>query len=105
MFSLLALLSLLGIALSYDTSLHTTPHHDPSIPIYLGDIFWPPSMTLIAWLPSEIQKPLEVGVKGLTNYNAKRVPYTPALDVTPHLIAQSGLFLDLLSTCHPIHFL
>jgi hypothetical protein len=26
---------------------------DPTQPIYLGEVFWPPSMTLIAWLPSK----------------------------------------------------
>ena len=83
MLSLLALLPLLGTALSYDPSLNTSPQLDPTVPIYLGDVFWPPSMTFIAWLPSEVQKPLEVGVTGLTNYNKKQVPYTPSLDVNP----------------------
>ncbi|KIN06270.1 hypothetical protein OIDMADRAFT_141874 [Oidiodendron maius Zn] len=26
---------------------------DPDVPIYLGDVFWPPTMTFIAWLPSQ----------------------------------------------------
>ncbi|CZR59175.1 uncharacterized protein PAC_09067 [Phialocephala subalpina] len=32
---------------------------DPDKPIYLGDVFWPPSMTFIAWLPSEQHDPTE----------------------------------------------
>ena len=53
--SLIPLFSLLPLVLSQgDTSLHTTiPTIDPKLPIYLGDVFWPPSMTFIAWLPSE----------------------------------------------------
>jgi hypothetical protein len=26
---------------------------DPTQPIYLGEVFWPPSMTLLAWTPGE----------------------------------------------------
>ncbi|PMD29167.1 hypothetical protein L207DRAFT_521146 [Hyaloscypha variabilis F] len=31
----------------------TATSFDPTRPIYLGDVFWPPTMTFIAWLPSE----------------------------------------------------
>jgi hypothetical protein len=80
MLSLLALLPLLGTAFS-NTAIDTRPQLDPSVPIYVGDVFWPPSMTFIAWLPSEVQKPLEVSVKGLTEYNENQIPYQPHLDV------------------------
>ncbi|TVY16292.1 hypothetical protein LARI1_G007138 [Lachnellula arida] len=39
-------------------SLTTTPLN-PHTPIYLGDVFWPPTMSLIAWLPSEQVTPTE----------------------------------------------
>jgi hypothetical protein len=32
---------------------------DPDKPIYLGDVFWPPTMNFIAWLPSEQHDPTE----------------------------------------------
>jgi hypothetical protein len=35
------------------------PKLDPSIPIYLGEVFWPPSMTFIAWLPTTMKNPLD----------------------------------------------
>lgn len=88
MFRLLKLVPLLVGALAYDTSLHTTSQLDPSVPIYLGEVFWPPSMTLMAWLPSEVQEPLEVGVKDLTNFKKRAYDYNPDLDVTPHLLTQ-----------------
>lgn len=49
--SLLLLSGLLPLALAA-----TTPKNkllDPNRPIYLGEVFWPPTMTFIAWLPSE----------------------------------------------------
>jgi hypothetical protein len=46
--SLLLLSALLPLALTSTTQLL-----DPSQPIYLGEVFWPPTMTFIAWLPSE----------------------------------------------------
>jgi hypothetical protein len=45
----LFLLTLLPLAFSEPTP--TTL--DPTRPIYLGDVFFPPTMTFIAWLPSE----------------------------------------------------
>jgi len=40
---------------------------DPKVPIYLGEVFWPPSMTFIAWLPSEPKEtPQKVHIPGLT---------------------------------------
>jgi hypothetical protein len=45
----LFLLTLLPLAFSEPTPATL----DPTRPIYLGDVFWPPTMTFIAWLPSE----------------------------------------------------
>ena len=81
MLSLLVLLPLLTTILADNNALSTQPQLDPTIPIYLGDVFWPPSMTFIAWLPSEAEKPLEVRVKGLTNYKMHQPKYSTALDV------------------------
>jgi hypothetical protein len=36
-----------------------SPQLDPSVPIYLGEVFWPPSMTFIAWLPTTMKHPLD----------------------------------------------
>lgn len=46
-------------------------------------------MTFIAWLPSEVKEPLEVGVKDLTTHKPKKYSYDPALDVIMHLLSQS----------------
>jgi len=32
---------------------------DTNRPIYLGEVFWPPTMTFVAWLPSEEGRLLE----------------------------------------------
>lgn len=39
------------------------PELDPNTPIYLGDVFWPPTMSFMAWLPSEVQQELEVRIE------------------------------------------
>jgi hypothetical protein len=58
-FLLFLILSLITFA-SANTDLHTTsPKLDPAVPIYLGHVFWPPTMTFIAWLPSEDNTLLE----------------------------------------------
>ncbi|EPE30172.1 hypothetical protein GLAREA_12895 [Glarea lozoyensis ATCC 20868] len=47
------LLSLLPLALAKqkDNPPPTTQLHDPHLPIYLGEVFWPPVMTFLAFLP------------------------------------------------------
>jgi hypothetical protein len=55
--SFLALPALLSFALASVPS--AQPYLDPSIPIYIGEIFWPPSMIFIAWLPTSILNPLD----------------------------------------------
>jgi hypothetical protein len=50
--SILLLSTLLPLALS-DVTKPLNKILEPSHPIYLGEVFWPPTMTLIAWLPSE----------------------------------------------------
>jgi hypothetical protein len=67
--SSLALLALFSFVLASVPS--TMPHLDPSVPIYLGEIFWPPSMTFIAWLPTSIQNPLEYCWKATEAYEGK----------------------------------
>lgn len=52
--SLLLLSTLLPLALTATTTIL-----DPSQPIYLGEVFWPPTMTFIAWLPSDDEGPLD----------------------------------------------
>ncbi|KAH8597035.1 hypothetical protein B0O99DRAFT_685505 [Bisporella sp. PMI_857] len=47
--SLFLLLPLLGRALGTDAAKQL----DAKVPIYLGDAFWPPTMTFLAWLPEE----------------------------------------------------
>ena len=67
--SFLPLPALLSFVLAQLPS--TQPRLDPSVPIYLGEIFWPPSMTLIAWLPTSIQNPLEFCWKATEAYEGK----------------------------------
>ena len=59
---------------------------DPKVPIYLGDVFWPPTMTFLAWLPSEPQEPApKVHIPGLTkedNCKEKGSSEDPLLDVS-----------------------
>lgn len=50
------LLSLLPLALSSDIAL---PVLKGEAPIYIGDVFWPPSMTFFAGIPSEENLPEE----------------------------------------------
>jgi hypothetical protein len=53
----LALPALLSLVLASEP--YIPPKLDPSIPIYLGEVFWPPSMTFIAWLPTSMKNPLD----------------------------------------------
>jgi hypothetical protein len=57
--SFLALPTLLSLVLAADTGLSISHQLDPSVPIYLGEVFWPPSMTFIAWLPTSMKHPLD----------------------------------------------
>ena len=51
--TLLALLSFIPLTFgASDLSAENEPL-DPDGPIYLGDVFWPPTMTFIAWMPSQ----------------------------------------------------
>lgn len=50
---LLVIFPFLPLAFTASNVNTTTPSLDPNVPIYLGDVFWPPTMTIIAWLPSE----------------------------------------------------
>jgi len=58
--SFLAIFAIVGTVFCLSTS---RPELDPNVPFYVGDVFWPPVLTAIVWLPSEVQKELEVGVK------------------------------------------
>jgi hypothetical protein len=51
--SLLALLPLLALAMGRSDLSATDEILEPGSHIYLGEVFWPPSMTFIAWLPSQ----------------------------------------------------
>jgi hypothetical protein len=59
--SLLLLSSLLSFALATDyvAPARKVVPFNPREPIYLGDVFWPPTMTFIAWLPTEQNTPTE----------------------------------------------
>ena len=84
--SYIAVLPLLGFLLGVDGK--SSEGLDPKVPIYLGDVFWPPSMTFIAWLPSEPKEaPPKVHIPGLTkekegeNCKEKNVAVDSSLDV------------------------
>lgn len=49
---ILSILPLLPLALA-----STTPK--PRSPIYLGEVFWPPTMTFLAWQPTTLNLPLD----------------------------------------------
>ncbi len=51
----LLFLSLLPFTLS--SNVRDIPTLDSKQPIYLGDVFWPPTMTFIAWTPTEENGP------------------------------------------------
>lgn len=55
MFSLLAVLPLLSLALAEPP----TTKLDLDAPIYLGNVFWPPTMTFIAWQSLDPRNPLD----------------------------------------------
>lgn len=60
--SFLTLPYLLSLVLAGDgqrNAFRTPPTLDPLVPIHLGEIFWPPSMTFIAWLPTSISNALD----------------------------------------------
>ncbi|KAG9233331.1 hypothetical protein BJ875DRAFT_50281 [Amylocarpus encephaloides] len=76
------LLSLLPFALAkrHDNPPPTTQIHDPRLPIHLGEVFWPPTMTFLAFLPPPS--------------DSKHTPQTywcwSALDVTNHILFNLG---------------
>lgn len=51
--SLLPLVSLIPLSLGISDLSASEEPMDPSGRIYLGDVFWPPTMTFIAWLPTQ----------------------------------------------------
>ena len=60
--SFLALPYLLPLVLAAESQLKAhrpPPALDPLVPIHLGELFWPPSKTIIAWLPTAMQSPLD----------------------------------------------
>jgi len=84
----LVLLPLLGAILGVESK--SLEGLDPKVPIYLGNVFWPPSMTFIAWLPSEPKEPPpKVHIPGLTkedNGKDKAEKRDPMLDVNTILV-------------------
>ncbi|TVY82901.1 hypothetical protein LSUE1_G006284 [Lachnellula suecica] len=56
---LLSALFAVALATDYVAPSRTLIPFNPRDPIYLGDVFWPPTMTFIAWLPTEQNTPTE----------------------------------------------
>ena len=69
--SLLALLSLIPLTFGASDLSATNEPLDPDWPIYLGDVFWPPTMTFIAWMPSQDNFPNEWCYKATDASNSK----------------------------------
>jgi len=53
MLSIFVFLPILGTALALESASTHSLGLDPNVPIYLGDIFYPPTMNFMAWLPSD----------------------------------------------------
>ncbi|KAG0648327.1 hypothetical protein D0Z07_5534 [Hyphodiscus hymeniophilus] len=51
--------SIFTVPFLFSLTLASKPYLDPSIPIYLGEIFRPPTLTIIAWLPTTIINDLD----------------------------------------------